>query len=242
MGLTKNFMELLTVNPNIEIKVELIGLEQTPVLIIDDFAQQVSNIESDACLQAKFSQDKQSYYPGARAPLPREYMIPTLQAIYLQICEIYKVPTHLNLQPQASYYSLLTFDAKELSLPQRVPHFDTSNPYFFAILHYLQDGEHGPTGFFREKQTGFERITDARVERYLQVTNEYIQREGEPPLEYFTCSNGQYELYHQIAYQANRLVIYPGNLLHSTLVNPDTDLNADPKYGRLTANLFIDYQ
>lgn len=234
-------MELLTVNPSIEIKVELIGHEQTPVLIIDDFAEHITNIENDA-LQTKFNRDKQSYYPGARAHLPREYIIPTLQAIYLQICQIYKVPTHLNLQPQASYYSLLTLDAKELSLPQRVPHFDTSKPYFFAILHYLHKGEHGATGFFREKHTGYERISDARVEGYLQATNNYIQQEGEPPQEYFTRSNGQYELYHQIAYKPNRLVIYPGNLLHSTLVRPDKDLNADPKCGRLTANLFIDFQ
>lgn len=235
-------MALLSVNPNLKIKVELIGLEQTPVLIIDDFAMQTSGIENDACLHAKFSRDKQSYYPGVRAPLPRDYMIPAIQAIYLQICDIYQVPTHLNLQPQVSYYSLLTMDAQALSLPQRVPHFDTSKPFFFAALHYLHDGEHGPTGFFRERQTGFERIHDERVEPYLQVTNDYIQREGEPPLEYFTRSNGQYELYHQIAYQANRLIIYPGNLLHSTLVKPETDLNPDPKRGRLTANLFIDFQ
>lgn len=235
-------MNLVTIDPTIEFKVEHIGLEQTPVLIIDDFALQASDIIDDACHRAEFSRDKLSYYPGVRAPLSRQYIIATIQATYLKICAVYKVPANLQLQPQASSYSLLTLDAKGLSLSQRVPHFDTSKPYFFAVLHYLANNEHGATGFFRENHTGYERVSDARVESYLQATSDYINQKGEPPFEYFTHSSAQYELYHQIDYKPNRVVIYPGNLLHSTLVRPETDLSADPRSGRLTANIFIDFQ
>jgi hypothetical protein len=49
-------------------------------------------------------------------------------------------------------------------------------------------------------------------------------------------------LYHQIEYRPNRLVIYPGNLLHSTIVNPQTDIDANPSSGRLTTNIFINFQ
>jgi hypothetical protein len=54
-------------------------------------------------------------------------------------------------------------------------------------------------------------------------------------------SNDEYELYHRIEYRPNRLVVYPGCLLHSGLVNPAVDINPDPRTGRLTANIFVDF-
>ena len=38
---------------------------------------------------------------------------------------------------------------------------------------------------------------------------------------------------------ADRLVIYRGSLLHSGIIAPGTPLSADPRHGRLTANLFV---
>ena len=59
---------------------------------------------------------------------------------------------------------------------------------------------------------------------------------------YQTGTNQQYELIDSIAYRANRLVIYPGNLLHSTLVDNTNDISANPEIGRLTANVFVEFQ
>ena len=47
------------------------------------------------------------------------------------------------------------------------------------------------------------------------------------------------ELIGEVEYRPNRMVIYPGNLLHSGLIQPDRDINDDPASGRLTANLFL---
>ena len=49
------------------------------------------------------------------------------------------------------------------------------------------------------------------------------------------------ELYHRIDYRPNRLVVYPGCLLHSGLVNPVIDVDSNPRTGRLTANIFVDF-
>nr|WP_220347645.1 DUF6445 family protein [Thalassotalea euphylliae] len=37
-------------------------------------------------------------------------------------------------------------------------------------------------------------------------------------------------------------MIFPGNLLHSTLVDNTNDISAIPETGRLTANIFIEFQ
>lgn len=37
----------------------------------------------------------------------------------------------------------------------------------------------------------------------------------------------------------DRVVIYRGSLLHSGIIPPGAELSSDPRYGRLTANLFV---
>jgi len=39
----------------------------------------------------------------------------------------------------------------------------------------------------------------------------------------------------------NRLVVYPGSLLHTACINPACSVNADPRRGRLTVNTFYDF-
>ena len=68
-----------------------------------------------------------------------------------------------------------------------------------------------------------------------------MKTHGLPPAKYIDASTDHYEIIHEIEYRPNRLVMYPGNLLHSGLVKPERDLGWDPATGRLTANLFIDF-
>ena len=232
----------IQVNPAIKPQIITVGIEQTPIIIIDDFALDTSDIINDACHYAHFKADKASYYPGIRALLPRQYSIIVLQAIYQLICKVYRIPLTRNLVPQDTFYSLITKQEAELDFLQCLPHFDTSKHYHFAILHYLNDNEHGNTGLFRHQQTEFERIEDHRVEEYLTSANDYLQGIECPPKKYVTESTEQYQLYHSITYKPNRLVIYPGNLLHSILINKKKDIDANPATGRLTANIFIEFK
>ena len=39
----------------------------------------------------------------------------------------------------------------------------------------------------------------------------------------------------------NRLVVYPGSLLHSACIHPVRSLSSDPRQGRLTVNTFYDF-
>jgi hypothetical protein len=229
------------INPNIKVEIIPIGIEQTPVIIIDDLAIDNTDVINFACTASKFSNDQVTFYPGIRAPLPQPYVIAVLQAVYRGICQVYQIPLELNLEPLDQSYSLLTKQESELHFLQCMPHFDTSNPYHFAVLHYLNPGSHGNTGFFRHIPTGYERIGDSRSDHYINSAKAFIEENGQPLKNYVTRSDKHYELYYEVEYKPNRLVIYPGNILHSTIVNTETDIDSSPYTGRLTANMFIDF-
>ncbi|NMP16369.1 DUF6445 family protein [Thalassotalea sp. Y01] len=219
-----------------------VGNEQTPVLIIDDFLMSIEALKQCAYNDVDFKQDQYSFYPGCRTRLPDEYANTCLNFLLGGIRKIYQLQGNVKPHPYNLYYSLITLAEQDLVPLQRIPHFDTNYHYHFAILHYLDDKPHGGTGLFRHKQTGFERINEQRKQTYFDSLQHHFDAHGEPEAKYCIESNELFELYHQIDYKPNRLVIYPGNLLHSTIVNTETDVSADPKQGRLTANMFVDFK
>jgi len=221
-------------------QVLLVGRAQTPVVIIDDLMMDLSALLADAA-QADFQADPHSYYPGVRARLPRSYVIAVLNAVYPLIYQLYQVPLERRLKPQDIYYSLITTAEQDLKPLQCLPHFDSTDPYYFALLHYLSPPPHGGTGLFRHHPTGLEKIAVTDQPHYFQAADRYFAKHGGPPQRYCVSSDGHFELYHTLEYRQNRLVIYPGNLLHSSLVNPQTDIAASIDHGRLTANIFINF-
>ena len=182
----------IQINSEIKFQIMTVGVDKTPVIIIDDFAINTDDIIETACNDAKFKVLDNTYYPGIRAPLPKNYVINVLQAIYQDICQVYKIPKHLQLRPQEIYFSLITKNENELNLLQRMPHFDTSRPFYFAVLHYLNPNSHGNTGLFRHKPTGLDKIEEHNVEFYLTSAQRFIDNNGEPPQEYCTRSNDHF--------------------------------------------------
>lgn len=230
------------VNPKASLQVVVVGEEKTPVIIIDDFAADTKDIIEFACRDVDYGPDSTSSYPGIRGKLPRSYVIAVLNKIYPLLFQVFSVPDTLGMRPVNTVYSLISRPESDLSLAQRVPHFDSNGPYYLAVLHYLNPGNFCDTGLFRHKPTGFEKILEGRREEFLRASKDYIDAHGEPPMKYIDGSTGQYELYDRIEYKPNRLVAYPGCLLHSGLVDPANDIDPDPRTGRLTANIFVDFK
>ncbi|WP_350431273.1 DUF6445 family protein [Shewanella sp. H8] len=241
MSASETTKPIVEVN-NIAPQVQYVGLQQTPVIIIDNFADDISKLIDIAINDSQFSRDPGSYYPGQRTALPRQYIIEVINAVFQLIYDVYRIPTQLRLKPQQCVYSLIDKQPESLAPLQCLPHFDTPSPHYFAILHYLNDGSHGDTGFFRHNATNYERITAENIDAYFTKAQPFLDEKKQTSPSYFVASDEHYSLYHQIEYRPNRLVIYPGNLLHSTLVNPQTDIDANPTSGRLTANIFINFQ
>jgi hypothetical protein len=233
-------MTAFGVNPGLSPQLLYVGQQQTPVIIIDNLVTDLPALLADAAA-AEFQADADSYYPGVRAFLPRPYVIAVLNAIYPLLYQVYQIPTELRLKPQDIYYSLITTPEAELKPLQCLPHFDSTSPYYLALLHYLSPPPHGGTGLFRHRPTALERITAAVQDDYFQSAKQYFEKNTAPAQRYCVQSDDHYELYQQLEYRQNRLVIYPGNLLHSSLVNPATDISAAINTGRLTANIFINF-
>ncbi|MDO6641898.1 DUF6445 family protein [Shewanella sp. 5_MG-2023] len=237
----KSLNSMVLVNKPLKPQIVYIGELKTPVIVIDDFTADLSELQACAS-QIDFNLDMGSYYPGVRAKLPKDYVIEVLNHVFQLIYDVYKVPINLRIKPQTTYFSLINRQPESLTTLQRIPHFDTPAPYYFAILQYLNDQPHGATAFFKHKPSGYERITKDNMQQYFNAAEPYLQQIAPEPAKYFVESNEYYQQHHQIEYKQHRLVIYPGNLLHSTLVDPNTDIDSSPETGRLTANIFINIE
>ena len=222
-------------------RVEHLGHSKNPVITIDDYVSDTQKIIDYAVQQSAFNQDANSFYPGMRSQLPAEYVLDCVRPLIPHLYAIYNIPKHLTAKPVDLRYSLITRQPHELKAIQSLPHFDTPSQYTIAVLHYLNDQPHGGTGLFRHKPTGFEYIDEARQSTYFDYVKNNLQSFTQQDAAYCPATSEQYECYHELEFKLNRLVAYPGCLLHTALVNPKTDIDANPLTGRLTANMLLEF-
>lgn len=217
-----------------------VGQEKTPVFILDNFLENLAPALLQNVEALNFSAAS-TYYPGIQATLPEDYIVAVVRALMPVLKKIYSIPVDYQLKYFDSYYSLVTHAASELSIEQQIPHFDGTERYRFALLHYLNPSEHGGTAFYRHNPTGIERVSESNAEQYLSSVNQYFNQNGAPKGRYIDSSNRQFTKIGEIPYLQNRMAIYPGNFLHSGTIMSDKDIDPNPISGRLTANIFINF-
>lgn len=230
-----------SVSPSALLKVQTVGQTQTPVIVIDDFGKDLSSLIENACVSSDYGPDPNTMYPGLRAKLPKSYTREVMKQVYQLLFSVYAIPGNLGMKAVNAAYSLITTPEHKLYPNQCLPHFDSNRPNYLAILHYLNDGDFCDTGLFRHRKTGLERVSEDRLEEYLEYMDSHSADLDVAAKGYIKGSDEHYELYHRIEYRPNRLVVYPGCLLHSGLVNPEIDVDSNPRTGRLTANIFVDF-
>jgi hypothetical protein len=212
-----------------------IGRDQTPVVTIDAFCGDCAPVIALAEELAPFP-PAANHYPGLRRVIGAHepamaYAERLLEAAAPFIAGAYDIDSFDLIEAS---FSLVTAPAQTLTPVQRSPHFDSTDPRHFAVMHYLR--ETAGTAFYRHRATGIECVTEANLARYLTAARAEVWR-TDPA--YIAGSNKLYELIGGVTGHADRLVIYPGNLLHSGVIARETQLSTDPRKGRLTANLFI---
>jgi hypothetical protein len=217
-----------------------VGLEKTPVFILDNFLQNLGPTLLHHIEKLNFSAAS-TYYPGIQAKLPEDYIVAVVGTLMPTLKKIYSIPGDYKLTYFDSYYSLVTHAESELSIEQQIPHFDGTERYRFALLHYLNPSEHGGTAFYRHNPTGIERVSELNADDYLSSVSHYFHQNGSPHGRYIDSSNQQFTKIGEIPYVQNRIAIYPGNFLHSGTILTDKDIDPNPITGRLTANIFINF-
>lgn len=212
-----------------------VGEAQSPVVVIDEFTGAVDEVVELAAAMAPFPSSAGNFYPGLRRSIvPGEpaygYVKHLLKTAAPYIGGGFDVDTFDLLEAS---FSMVTAPPATLAVAQRAPHFDSTDPDYIAVLHYLSDTS--GTAFFRQRATGIEIVDDGNVAAFVATA----RRVNASLSGYIHGSNDQYEQIGQIEGVRDRLAIYRGSMLHSGIIPPDMAFSSDPRAGRLTANIFV---
>ena len=215
-------------------------MENTPIVVIDNFFDQPEKLISLACTESAFKAQVSDYYPGVRKVVPNSYTQKVCSQLLPLLKSNFGFEHATTVKSVLSAFSLSTTPPKELRPIQTVPHFDTAEHNQFALVHYLCDEQHGGTSFYRHRETGFERVTHDRLPLYGTVLKQQAMKERlHENLNYIDGDTVLFERIYSVEARMNRAIIYPSNLLHSGNIRPEMGLSNDPRKGRLTVSSFI---
>jgi hypothetical protein len=213
------------------------GLEQQPVLVIDDYLD-----DPDALIEAAASgpafEPNGPYYPGIRAPFPPQFLPALLSPLAGVLGSVFGYREGASLRECS--FSLVTTKPSDLMAIQRLPHFDSLEIGRVAALLFLGRGEgHGGTAFYRHRGTGFESIDEARYPAYTSALNSDVARLGLPRQTYVSDNDPMFERLALHEGNFNRMLVYASATLHSGYIPKDFPYSPDPRVGRLTVNAFL---
>lgn len=217
-----------------------IGTEQNPVVIVDEFSGRVNEILGIAEQLAPYP-PVGNYYPGLRRMItPQDadadaYVEETCESAGQFIAGAFDVDGFDLIEAS---FSMVTTAPSDLSPAQRAPHFDSPDPKYYALLHYLRVPPGSGTAFYRQRSTGIERVTDDNIARFVSTAKREAALLASDS-GYIRSSDQFFEQIAAIEAIPDRLLIYQGALLHSGIIPPGMNFSGDPREGRLTANLFV---
>ena len=217
-----------------------VGNLQSPVVVIDGFSGDTDGVLAVAEALKPY-QPSNNYYPGLRRVITEAdtaadaYVDRTCKEAAQFVAGAFDVESFELVEAS---FSMVTADPAKLELPQRAPHFDSTDQKYFALLHYLRVPRGTGTAFYRQRSTGIERVTEANADTFVRTA---IAETSKLPAGsgYIYGSNKYFEQIGSIEAVPDRLIIYQGSLLHSGIIPAGMNLSPDPRVGRLTANFFL---
>ena len=232
----------LSVNPRSRFELNHVGGEGEPVLIVDDLLNDPTALIDYATWEVAFTPagNPEGGYPGVRAPAPLNYVEAVVRALSPAIERVFGLQ-NVTLSNAECNFSLTTMPPAQLTVQQRTPHIDTVYPLQFAMLHYLCSPDFGGTSFYRHKATGYETLDEGRAVTYDAIRARELAEEA-PPQRYVGDDTGHYARIGGCDALLNRMAIYRSCLLHSGHIRDEKPLVANPRTGRLTANIFVNYR
>jgi len=216
-----------------------VGAGRSPVVVVDDFSGRLPAIVDLAAAMAPFPRIAGNYYPGLRRVIHERdeaafaCVRETLDRAAPFIGGAFDMDAFDLVEAS---FSMITAPAATLLPAQRAPHFDSTDPDYIAVLHYLSDTPGTGTAFYRQRATGIEVVDEANVSRFVATAKR--EAATRPPA-YIAGTDAHFEQIAAVEGVPDRLVIYRGNLLHSGIIPPGMSMSDDPRVGRLTANLFV---
>lgn len=217
------------------VRVESIGVEAQPLVILDDFAPDADGLRRFA--QAADFSPALNHFPGARAALPADYLAIQLPVIAAAAAEAFGRAGPVRVVDAS--FSIVSTPASALSIPQRLPHIDAFTEDRIALVHYLSPEGGDGTAFFRHRSTGFETVDDTRRDLFFRHLDLELRHGGVPPSEYVLGDTPLFECIRTEPARYNRALLYRSWNLHSGAISRENALSADPVAGRLTITGFF---
>jgi Family of unknown function (DUF6445) len=189
-----------------------------------------------AAFGARFSQDSQ-FYPGIRAPLPR--------AIADELVAIANDSMMTMLGQTGEFvinsaqFAIVCQPSHSLKPAQRIPHFDGCDDDLYASILYLTPETTDGTAFYRHVSSGFEAVRADTLTTYFDMLKNDINQYGGPRAAYVDDNTPYFERIASFAGVPNRMLLYPGNILHSGIIDQTAVLHPSPEKGRLTITGFL---
>lgn len=229
-------------NPRVKATLRHLGRELEPLLILDGVMQRPEALIDYAATQVDFrpAWTASGGFPGLRAPAPLDYVNLLVRSLSPAVEKAFGL-SGVKLARAECNFSLVTLAPEALTPLQRVPHADTDDPLQFAFLHYLCDPRLGGTAFYRHRATGFETLRPERMAAFTAARDAELA--AAPPAEaYIVSDSPHYERIGAADAAFDRVIVYRSRTLHSGLIAPGAPLSEDPRRGRLTANIFVNYR
>lgn len=228
--------------PELAVSREEIGSEREPVLVVEGALADPASLVDYAAREVTFAPayGPGGGYPGVRAPAPLNYVGQLVRRLDPLVQRAFGLESVKLARAECSL-SMVTFPPERLTPLQRVPHVDTVDPLQFAFLHYLCGREHGGTAFYRHRATGFETLTASRKPNYDAARAEELEQEAEAR-DYIRGDHPHFAQTAAFESRFDRVIVYRSRTLHSGQIPAGAELGDDPRRGRLTANLFVNYR
>ncbi|HET9638455.1 MAG TPA: DUF6445 family protein [Allosphingosinicella sp.] len=227
-------------NPAARVRTMPVGRSREPVIVVEDaLLDPDAAIEQAAQLGFEAADEGRGGFPGVRAQAPPALAEILVEGAMPLIERVFGL-RRASLTGLDASFSIVTAPPTALHPMQRIPHIDTRDPRRLAILCYLGRGAFGGTAFFRQDSTGLEQVGPDRFDSYYAARRADLARvppDGGYP---GAGTEGYTETAHFEA-RFNRLLVYRSCSLHSGIIPSDTRLSADPRLGRLTINIFLDF-
>ena len=218
-----------------------VGRERQPVVQVDGLLADPRSVVAFAARELEFGQGPSgSFFPGLRSRGAPSYVALFRTLLDRTLREAFSLPENCTFQ-FSNMFSMTTIPPAELDRTRQLPHVDSVGRRKLGVVHFLFDGELGGTSFYRHRATGWETIDEDREPRYLAIAQQEKTTIGYGS-GYRVERSGLYDLLHETVPAMDRMVIFPGNLLHGAGVPDDAKLSPDPREGRLTLNSFIQLQ
>jgi hypothetical protein len=147
-----------------------VGAGRSPVVVVDGFCERLPAIVDLAAAMAPFPRITGNYYPGLRRVIHERdetafaYVRETLRIAAPFIGGAFDMDAFDLIEAS---FSMITAPPATLLPAQRAPHFDSTDPDYIALLHYLSDTPGTGTAFYRQRATGIEVVDEANVASFV---------------------------------------------------------------------------